>query len=144
MEQFTADAESWIDERANGDGPVCLELVELDMAGANRLEDRLQALAEGGDPVVLDLHGPQFIDSSGLRVLVGAIPDARRDNRTLVFDGTLSPQVRQIIDLLELRDLFCRRPGLGPRDAVRRAAASADASPTQPRVTGGAGTSAGD
>lgn len=107
MEQFTADAEFWIDERANGDGRVCLELVgELDMAGANRLEDRLQALAEGGDPVVLDLHRLQFIDSSGLRVLVGAVTDARRDNRTLVFDGTLSPQVRQIIDLLELRDLF--------------------------------------
>jgi anti-anti-sigma factor len=107
MEQFTADAEFWIDERADPDGRVCLELVgELDMAGATRLEERLQALAGGGDPVVLDLHRLQFIDSSGLRVLVGAVTDARRDNRALVFEETLSPQVRQIIDLLELRDLF--------------------------------------
>jgi anti-sigma B factor antagonist len=106
MEQ-TADAEFWIDERADGDGRVRLELVgELDIAGATRLEERLRALAEGGDPLVLDLHRLQFIDSSGLRVLVGAITDARRDNRTLVFEGTPSPQVRQIIDLLELRDLF--------------------------------------
>ncbi len=107
MEQFTADAEFWMDERADGDGGVRLELVgELDMAGATRLEERLQALAAGGDPVVMDLHRLQFIDSSGLRVLVGAVTDARRDNRALVLDPTLAPQVRQIIDLLELRDLF--------------------------------------
>ncbi len=55
---------------------------------------------------MLDLHRLQFIDSSGLRVLVGAVTDARRDDRALVFEETLSPQVRQIIDLLELRDLF--------------------------------------
>lgn len=107
MEQFTADAEFWMDEGADGDGRVRLELVgELDMASATRLEERLHALAEGSDPVVLDLHRLQFIDSSGLRVLVGAVTDARRDSRSLVFDGALSPQVRQIIDLLELRDLF--------------------------------------
>ena len=59
-----------------------------------------------GTPSLLDLHRLQFIDSSGLRVLVGAVTDARRENRSLVLDGTLSPQVRQIIELLELRDLF--------------------------------------
>ena len=106
MEQ-TADAEFWIDERPDGDARVRLELVgELDIAGATRLEERLQALAQGGDPAVLDLHRLQFVDSSGLRALVGAITDARRDNRSLVFEGTPLPQVRQIIDLLELHDLF--------------------------------------
>ena len=53
MEQ-TADAEFWIDERPDEDGRVRLELVgELDIAGATRLEERLQALAQGSDPAVL-------------------------------------------------------------------------------------------
>ena len=103
----TAEADFWVDERADEQGRVRLELVgELDIAGATGLEERLRALADGNDPVVLDLHRLQFIDSSGLRVLVGAVTDARRDSRSLVFEGTLLPQVRQIIDLLELRDLF--------------------------------------
>jgi anti-sigma B factor antagonist len=107
MEQFTADAEFWVDERADEDGRVRLELVgELDIAGATHLEDRLRALADRSDPVVLDLHRLQFIDSSGLRVLVGAVTEARSQDRTLVFEGPLSPQVAQILDLLELRDLF--------------------------------------
>lgn len=103
----TAEADFWIDERDDGTGHVRLELVgELDIAGATGLEDRLEALAEGGEPVVLDLHRLQFIDSSGLRVLVSAVTAARRDDRSLVLEGSLTAQVRQIIDLLELRDLF--------------------------------------
>jgi anti-anti-sigma factor len=109
----TAEADFWMDECADPEGRVRLQLVgELDIAGATQLENRLASLAEGGDALVLDLHRLQFIDSSGLRVLVGAVTDARRDERTLVFEGTLSPQVRQIIDLLELRDLFW--PPAGP------------------------------
>lgn len=96
-----------MDECADTDGRVRLELVgELDIAGATALEDRLQSLAVGGDPLVLDLHRLLFIDSSGLRVLVGAVTDARREERSLVFEGALTPQVGQIIDLLELRELF--------------------------------------
>ena len=96
-----------MDERADADGRVRLELIgELDIAGATRLEARLQSLADRNHGVVLDLHRLQFIDSSGLRVLVSAVAEARRDDRSLVFEGTLSPQVRQIVDLLELRDLF--------------------------------------
>lgn len=103
----TAEADFWIDERDDGAGRVRLELVgELDIAGAAGLEDRLEALAEGSDHVVLDLHRLQFIDSSGLRVLVSAVTEARRDNRSLVLEGPVAPQVRQIIDLLELRELF--------------------------------------
>jgi anti-anti-sigma factor len=96
-----------MDVCADPEGRVRLELVgELDIAGATQLEDRLQSLAAGGDALVLDLHRLLFIDSSGLRVLVGAVTDARQNQRSLVFEGTLAPQVRQIIDLLELRDLF--------------------------------------
>jgi anti-anti-sigma regulatory factor len=47
-----------------------------------------------------------FIDSSGLGELVRAVSDARRDGRTLEIDATLSPQVRQVIELLELQHVL--------------------------------------
>lgn len=106
----TADTEFWLDEHAE-DGRLRLGLVgELDIASASQLEQRLRALAERGDPVLLDLGRLQFIDSSGLRELVRAVSDARRDNWNLELSTTLSPQVRQIIDLLELRELFWPPP----------------------------------
>ena len=72
-----ADADFWIDERAEDDGRVQLGLVgELDIASASALNERLRALAQRGDPVVLDLARLQFIDSSGLRELIRAVSDA--------------------------------------------------------------------
>ena len=76
---------------------------ELDIAGADHLQQHLQAVAERGAPVLLDLRRLQFIDSSGLGELVRAVADARREGRTLEIDETLSPQVRQVIELLELQ-----------------------------------------
>jgi anti-sigma B factor antagonist len=103
----TAELDFWMDERSDEGGRVRLALVgELDIASASALEERLRVLAQRGDPVVLDLSRLQFIDSSGLRELVRAVSDARRDHWSLELDTTLSPQVRQIIDLLELRELF--------------------------------------
>jgi anti-anti-sigma factor len=103
----TADADFWLDERSEEGGRLRLGLVgELDIASASQLEERLRALAVQGRPVVLDLGRLQFIDSSGLRELVRAVSDARRDNWDLELATTLSPQVGQIIDLLELRELF--------------------------------------
>jgi anti-anti-sigma factor len=103
----TVPADFWMDERGEDGGRLQLALVgELDVASAGALEQRLRALAERGDPVVLDLARLQFIDSSGLRELVRAVSDARRDHWSLELGTTLLPQVRQVIDLLELRELF--------------------------------------
>ena len=74
------------------------------------MHDCLQALAEERRPVRLDLRRLQFIDSSGLRELVRAVSDSRRDGWDLELDRTLSPQVSQIIDLLELGKLFWPEP----------------------------------
>jgi anti-anti-sigma factor len=87
-----------------GTGRVRLGLIgELDVAAADQLRERLDTLALRGSPVLLDLRRLQFIDSSGVGELVRAVSDARRDGRSLEIDGTLSTQVRQVIDLLELR-----------------------------------------
>ncbi len=96
-----------MEEHAEEDGRIRLGLIgELDVAGADQLQARLQALARTGEPVLLDLHRLQFIDSSGLGELVRAVSDARRDGRRLELDAMLAPQVRQLIELLELTGLF--------------------------------------
>jgi anti-anti-sigma factor len=97
----------WMDEQPEDSGRIRVGLVgELDIAGADQLRARVEALALRGTPVLLDLQRLQFIDSSGLGELVRAVTDARRDGRSLEIDATLSPQVRQIIELLELQQIL--------------------------------------
>jgi anti-anti-sigma factor len=96
-----------MEEQPEDTGGIRLGLVgELDIAGADQLHERLQALAQGGGPVLLDLRRLQFIDSTGLGELVRAVSNARRDGRTLEIDTTLTPQVRQVIELLELQHVL--------------------------------------
>jgi anti-sigma B factor antagonist len=52
---------------------------ELDIATAARLEHALHDGREPGDRVVLDLAALEFIDSTGLRVIVRGVEAARRD-----------------------------------------------------------------
>jgi anti-anti-sigma factor len=52
---------------------------ELDIATAGRLERAILDGREPGDEVVLDLAALEFIDSTGLRVLVRAVEAAGRD-----------------------------------------------------------------
>ena len=107
MEQ-TADAEFWIDERPDGDGRVRLELVgEL----RHRGRDAAGRATAGSRPgqrscrcwIFIGCNSSTAADSGPWSA---PSPNTRRDNRSLVFEGTPLPQVRQIIDLLELHDLF--------------------------------------
>jgi anti-sigma B factor antagonist len=101
------DGEFWMEEHPDEAGGTRLGLVgELDIAGADQLQTRLETIAQRGDAVVLDLRRLQFIDSTGLGELVRAVSDARRDGRALELDASLSPQVQQLVDLLELQDVL--------------------------------------
>jgi anti-anti-sigma factor len=103
----SSEAEFSMEEHAGSPEGTRLALVgELDLAGVDQLHARLQTLAKRGAPVVLDLRRLQFIDSTGLGELVRAVSDARRDAWTLEIDRGLSPQVRQVIELLELQHIF--------------------------------------
>jgi anti-sigma B factor antagonist/stage II sporulation protein AA (anti-sigma F factor antagonist) len=67
------------------DGGVVRVVVrgELDLATAGRLE---AALAEPpGSTVLVDLRGLTFMDSTGVRTLLQATEDCRRDGRALSF-----------------------------------------------------------
>ena len=57
---------------------VCLS-GELDLAGAPIVRERLRELSKRRETVVLDLDALEFIDMSGLRVVLDAAEDASRD-----------------------------------------------------------------
>jgi anti-sigma B factor antagonist len=101
------DGTFWMNEGSEPTGALRVRLAgELDLATAGQLRDRLRALCADGHPVVLDLDRLEFIDSSGVRELVRAVSAARRDRWGLSFDTAVGMQVRRIIDLLGLGDLF--------------------------------------
>src|SRR3954454_7298784 len=56
--------------RSNGDGVVVALSGELDLAGERRLETALDDARAAGGSITVDLTDLEFIDSSGLRVLV--------------------------------------------------------------------------
>ena len=74
---------------------------ELDLASAPTLSDRLRSLREGGEPVVLDLDELEFIDMSGLRVLLAASDEASQDGWSFAVTRG-SAQVRRLIGLVRL------------------------------------------
>lgn len=76
--------------------------------------DALDAAVEGGDePVVADLTGVTFIDSTGLGVLIGTrrrCLDAGRELRIVVAD----PRILKVFEITGLTDLFIIHPALEP------------------------------
>lgn len=66
-----------IEEARRGDATVVIVHGELDLEYAGELSGRLAELRERGDAVVLDLDHLDFIDSSGLRVLLQAVQDSQ-------------------------------------------------------------------
>lgn len=70
---------------------------ELDMATADDLSEVLRAAAGRDEPLVLDLSGVSFIDSSGLRVLLEGA-ELSRGSGSLVI-ARPSAQVRRLLDI---------------------------------------------
>jgi len=74
---------------------------ELDLAGAPTVSERLRTLRERRETVLLDLDELEFVDMSGLRVLLTAAEDASRDGWTLTVTRG-SPAVRQLLALVHV------------------------------------------
>lgn len=90
------------------DGNTCLIQLygELDIASAETLERELRrAEASVESTVVVDLSGLDFIDSSGLRVLVDAASRAEQDGARLgILRG--GAQVERTFELSNLSELL--------------------------------------
>ena len=91
--------------------PGCDEVVvaavgELDLQSAPLLEHEVRTLhADGHDRVVVDLRQVEFIDSTGLRVLIGLHRSAQREGRTISLVAGPRP-VQRIFELTATHALF--------------------------------------
>ncbi len=76
---------------------------DIDVAGGPILEAAL--LKADGSPVVIDLADVFFIDSSGLRCLLGAGRRARDRGTTVVLRG-VGAEVRRLLEITGTTDQF--------------------------------------
>jgi anti-anti-sigma factor len=88
---------------------------ELDLGSAPVLEDRLTRLRAVKSPVRLDLSQLEFIDSTGLHLLVRTVGDAQIKGWELEIERDVAPEVMRLFKLVHL-DRFV----LGPRTAGGR------------------------
>lgn len=95
-------------ERANRGVAVITFSGEHDLSTAPELRERLEAEIEGGNPVVVDLSGAAFIDSS----ILGAVLDARRRAHAggLGFAVALSEGAAPVERVLEVTGLHSTLP----------------------------------
>jgi len=93
-----------VETRSEGSATVLTLTGELDLASAPTLEDELgKALTGAGGRVVVDLRELEFIDSTGLSVLVKAHQRAQeRDSEFAVVRG--GAQVQRLLALTGLED----------------------------------------
>jgi anti-sigma B factor antagonist len=86
---------------ADRDGRAHLSLRgELDLATAPELEELLNARVDAGQEVVVDLRDLEFMDSSGIRVLVAAHARAgRTGTRVIVVRPTADSAVAKIVEV---------------------------------------------
>jgi anti-anti-sigma factor len=101
-----------MEEHFERDDSLRLALVgELDVAVVAQLSARLRELRKGGYVVRLDLARLHFIDSSGLREIIRAVADSRRDGWRLDVDEPVGEHVARTIDLVGARPLLWPRDG---------------------------------
>ena len=89
---------------------------EHDLNTAPELRDQLAGAIAGETPVVVDLSGAAFIDSS----IIGAVLDARREahEKGLGFAVALSQGAQPVARVLEVTNLTSTLPVHPTRDAA--------------------------
>ena len=96
---MTADKHLQIDLRSEQDRVVLALHGELDLVGAPLLQGQIDSEAVKQAPmVVLDLEDLQFIDSSGLRVILSAHERARERGQTFALTRG-SQQVQRLLSI---------------------------------------------
>ena len=90
-------------EKRDERGAARLSLLgELDLAFAEHLGTRLEQLARGHTTVFLDLSQLQFIDSTGLEILITHFNQASHNGWEFRIEPNLTNQVRRVIELTGL------------------------------------------
>lgn len=101
-----APSEFSVEVDLDGDQIVVRVTGELDMFSVPQLAQACGELVPGGRPVVFDLDGLSFIDSSGLHFFVTAFRSAQRD-QGFAFSATRPrPSVFRVFELMTLDRLL--------------------------------------
>src|SRR5271168_2214421 len=104
-----------IDVRHDGGRAVLTLAGELDMASAERLQ---QAIDDAGlraeTSIVLNLDGLQFIDSTGLRVMLRALERCRARGQ----DFAITPGSPQVQRLLSITGVSTHLPTISSSDEM--------------------------
>jgi anti-anti-sigma factor len=111
---------------------------ELDLGTSPELEDRLTRLRATKSPVTLDLSRLDFIDSTGLHLLVRMVGDARMKRWQLRIEPDVAPQVMSVFRLVHLDRFLARNDGppISPGDSPpTRRGRAAPPSPEEPPAT---------
>ena len=95
-----------VEERNQGSTSVLAVTGELDLRTSPELEERLARVwSAGAELLILDLRQIEFMDSTGLRVLLGAHQRAQeRGRRFALVRG--ADQVERVLKLTGVRDLL--------------------------------------
>lgn len=90
---------------------LTLETTRLDAAGAGALKRQAIPLIESGqDGLVVDLHAVEFIDSSGLGILVSLLKKLGSRGRLLICN--LQPNVANTFKLARMDRVFSIYPSV--------------------------------
>ena len=95
-----------IHESPEGNGLRLTLTGELDLGSTPTLDDRLTRLRAKKTAVMLDLSKLQFIDSTGLHLLIRAVGDARIDGWQLQIDPDVAPRVMRLFKLVHFDRLI--------------------------------------
>jgi anti-sigma B factor antagonist len=95
-----------VEEHNHGGASVLAVTGELDLDTSPELESRLtRAFDAGAELVILDLRGVEFMDSTGLRVLLSAHQRAHESGRRFALVRG-ADQVERVLTLTGVRDLL--------------------------------------
>jgi anti-sigma B factor antagonist len=92
-----------VEERRDGDRAVLALHGELDLATIGDVRERLLALQARRTPLVLDLDGLTFMDSTGIRLVLQAAQEAERSGWEFSITRGSRP-VRRVFEAAGLHD----------------------------------------
>jgi anti-sigma B factor antagonist len=95
-----------LEVQERGDVAVLAVSGEVDVATVPRLREQLHGLVASGTPrIVVNLDAVDFLDSTGLGVLVGALKRVRNNGGELALVCT-SPRIRKVFEVTGLTKVF--------------------------------------
>jgi anti-sigma B factor antagonist len=95
-----------VTQERRGSMPVLRVRGEVDIYTAPRLKEAVVAALEGDTPsLVFDLSGVEFMDSTGLQVLMSAKKRTAERNGEVYLVG-VAGQIRRVFSLLSLERIF--------------------------------------